>query len=76
LGRMRADLPVPGVHGMRAQEGFMPPNMLEAKTGPAFIKAATWQISVPDQPTWAVAGRHQIVPPALVDALIPGHRLE
>lgn len=76
LGQLHVDLLFLGVHGMTAEDGFTTPNMLEAQTNQAFIKAAARQIIVADHTKWGVTGLCQIVPLAQVDALITGPRLE
>lgn len=76
LGQLHVDLLFLGVHGMTAEDGFTTPNMLEAQTNQAFIKAAARQIIVADHTKWGVTGLCQIVPLSQVDALITGSRLD
>ncbi|MDQ0094302.1 DeoR/GlpR family DNA-binding transcription regulator [Paeniglutamicibacter psychrophenolicus] len=76
LGQLHVDVLFLGVHGMTAEDGFTTPNMLEAQTNQAFIKAAARQIIVADHTKWGVTGLCQIVPLSQVDALVTGTRLD
>ncbi len=76
LDQLHVDVLFLGVHGMTAEDGFTTPNMLEAQTNQAFIKAAARQIIVADHTKWGVTGLCQIVPLSQVDALITGTRLD
>jgi DeoR/GlpR family transcriptional regulator of sugar metabolism len=76
LGQLHVDVLFLGVHGMTSEDGFTTPNMLEAQTNQAFIKAAARQIIVADHTKWGVTGLCQIVPLTQVDALITGTRLD
>ncbi|GAA5226639.1 DeoR/GlpR family DNA-binding transcription regulator [Paeniglutamicibacter antarcticus] len=76
LDQLHVDLLFLGVHGMTAEDGFTTPNMLEAQTNQAFIRASARQIILADHTKWAVTGLCQIVPLSQVDALITGNRID
>lgn len=76
LDQLHVDLLFLGVHGMTAEDGFTTPNMLEAQTNQAFIRASARQIILADHTKWAVTGLCQIAPLSQVDALITGNRLD
>lgn len=76
LGQLHVDILFLGVHGMTVEGGFTTPNMLEAQTNQAFLKAAARQVVVADHTKWGVTGLCQIAGLGEVDALVTGSMLE
>lgn len=76
LAQLHVDLLFLGVHGMTAEGGFTTPNMLEAQTNQAFMRAAARQVVVADHTKWGVTGLCQIAGLGDVDSLITGSALD
>lgn len=76
LDQLHVDILFLGVHGMTAEDGFTTPNMLEAQTNQAFIRASARRIVVADHTKWGVTGLCQIAGLTEVDGLITGTGLE
>lgn len=76
LGQLHVDVLFLGVHGMTVEDGFTTPNMLEAQTNQAFMRAAARQVVVADHTKWGITGLCQIAPLSVVDALITGEALD
>lgn len=83
LENFNLDIVFLGVHGMHHESGFTTPNLLEAETNRAFIKAASNTVVLADHTKWETPGLARIggvdiadilitdthLPPAATDAL-------
>ena len=76
LDQLHVDILFLGVHGMTAEDGFTTPNMLEAQTNQAFIRAAARRMVVADHTKWGVTGLCQIAGLTEVDGLITGTNID
>lgn len=76
LDQLHVDILFLGVHGMTAEGGFTTPNMLEAQTNRAFMRAAARQVVLADHTKWGVTGLCQIAQLGEVDALVTGSQLD
>lgn len=76
LEQLHVDILFLGVHGMTAEGGFTTPNMLEAQTNQAFMRAAARQVVLADHTKWGVTGLCQIAGLGEVDALVTGSQLD
>jgi DeoR/GlpR family transcriptional regulator of sugar metabolism len=56
MSSLNVDLLFMGVHGMTAEAGFTTPNLLEAETNQALIRAAERVVVVADHTKWGVRG--------------------
>ena len=56
MSSLNVDLLFMGVHGMTADAGFTTPNLLEAETNQALIRAAERVVVVADHTKWGVRG--------------------
>lgn len=75
LGDFNLDVVFLGVHGMHPDTGFTTPNLLEAETNRAFIRAARAAVILADHTKWATPGLARIGGIDIADVLITDHRL-
>ncbi|WP_331773424.1 DeoR/GlpR family DNA-binding transcription regulator (plasmid) [Embleya sp. NBC_00888] len=75
LENLNVDVLVLGVHGMSVGAGFTTPNLLEAETDRALVRAARKLVVVADHTKWGVIGISTIAPLGRADALIVDSRL-
>ena len=59
-----------GTHGMDVRSGFSTPNLLEAETNQALIRAARRLVVVADHTKWGVVGIATVAPLAKADVLV------
>lgn len=70
LSSLHIDVLFMGVHGMTAQAGFTTPNLLEAETNQAFIRAAAELVVLADRTKFGITGLSTICPLSRADVLI------
>lgn len=70
LESFHLDLLFMGVHGMHHEAGFTTPNLLEAETNRAFIRAANEVIIAADHTKWQMAGLTTIAPLAAASTIV------
>jgi len=69
LGALHLDQLFMGIHGM-GSAGFTTPNLTEAMTNQAFIRAADHIVVMADATKWGTTGLSRIAPLAMADTLI------
>jgi len=75
LAGLHVDTLFMGVHGMGETTGFTTPNLAEAQTNQAFIRAASQIIVLADSTKWGVTGLGTIAPLGDAHCLITDDRL-
>lgn len=70
LADLRVDVTFLGVHGMDVDAGLTTPNLLEAETDRALVRAAATTVVVADRSKWGAVGLSRIVDLSDVDVLI------
>jgi DeoR/GlpR family transcriptional regulator of sugar metabolism len=70
LSSLHLDLVFMGTHGMDEQSGFTTPNLMEAETNRAFIRAARRLAVVADHTKWGVLGLSAFATPDEADVLV------
>lgn len=64
-----------GTHGMDERSGFSTPNLLEAETNKALIRAARHLVVVADHTKWGAVGIATVAPLAQADVLVSDSQL-
>ncbi len=75
LSTLHLDLVFVGTHGMDESSGFTTPNLMEAETNRALVRAARRLVVVADHTKWGVVGLSSFAGPAEADVLITDSRL-
>lgn len=75
LRNLHVDMLFMGIHGMDAEGGFTTPNIAEAETNQAFVKASRQLVVVADHTKWGIRGLATIAPLSDANVLISDDRL-
>lgn len=75
LRALHLDLVFMGSHGMDDRTGFTTPNLMEADTNQAFVRAARRLVVVADHTKWGVVGLSSFAAPDEADVLVTDNRL-
>jgi DeoR/GlpR family transcriptional regulator of sugar metabolism len=75
LSSLHLDLVFMGSHGMDEESGFTTPNLMEAETNRAFIRAARRLVVVADHTKWGVVGLSAFAGPEDADVLVTDNGL-
>jgi DeoR/GlpR family transcriptional regulator of sugar metabolism len=75
LRTLHLDLVCMGAHGMDESSGFTTPNLMEAETNRALVRAARRLVVVADHTKWGVVGLSSFAAPEEADVLITDSRL-
>jgi DeoR/GlpR family transcriptional regulator of sugar metabolism len=70
LGALHLDLVFMGTHGMDDRSGFTTPNLMEAETNRALVRAARRLVVVADHSKWGVVGLSSFAAPEEADVLV------
>jgi DeoR/GlpR family transcriptional regulator of sugar metabolism len=70
LSALHLDLVFMGTHGMDDRTGFTTPNLMEADTNRAFVRAARRLVVVADHTKWGVVGLSSFAAPDEADVLV------
>jgi DeoR/GlpR family transcriptional regulator of sugar metabolism len=75
LSTLHLDLVFMGAHGMDERSGFTTPNLMEAETNRAFVRAARRLVVVADHTKWGVIGLSAFATAEEADVLVTDARL-
>ncbi|MGH3354590.1 MAG: DeoR/GlpR family DNA-binding transcription regulator, partial [Nocardioidaceae bacterium] len=75
LSSLHLDLVFMGTHGMDSSSGFTTPNLMEAETNRAFIRAARRLVVLADHTKWGVLGLSAFASARDVNVLVTDSRL-
>ncbi len=70
LSALHLDMVFMGSHGMDEESGFTTPNLMEAETNRAFIRAARRLVVLADHTKWGVVGLSAFAGPREADVLV------
>jgi DeoR/GlpR family transcriptional regulator of sugar metabolism len=76
LDALHLDLVFMGTHGMDDRSGFTTPNLMEAETNRALVRAARRLVVVADHSKWGVVGLSSFASPEEADVLVTDSGLD